>query len=194
MTQPWIEPPAPPSEAPRSPTRTEYSLVVLMMGTLGIIAVPAPNNAQRPESRVSAQQVEREQQLARALEDWRSALQSYREQHACFPGYAPGREGGWLHGALSESDFWTQIRGWTDVWGNASPSALSALPHRPCLTNGVPVNPWNGLTSVRLVADGEQFGEHADGATGWVFKPATGELRANCAGAALGTGVRYWDL
>jgi len=59
---------------------------------------------------------------------------------------------------------------------------------------GVPHNPVNGLATVRFLASNEPWPSQADDSTGWIYRPATGEIRANCAGNAFGSGPAYWDL
>jgi hypothetical protein len=59
---------------------------------------------------------------------------------------------------------------------------------------GVPRNPINGLATVRFLSSTDPWPLRADDSTGWVYRPASGEIRANCLGNAFGSGPEYWDL
>jgi hypothetical protein len=56
------------------------------------------------------------------------------------------------------------------------------------------VNPANGLGSVRVLGEGQRMPAAPDGATGWIYDPGTGALRANCEGELRRGGARYYDL
>lgn len=170
-----------------------YFVVGVTMTALGAMAVPRPE----PEpaiTRILPATIEREQALVRALETWRAALQSYREHHAVFPGFQPGRAGALMHGPLDESRIVPQLVLSTDAWGNTAAIGMSGFPHRPCLSNGAPVNPVNGLATLRVLDADDAFAATADGATGWVYKPSTGEIRLNAPGSVAVTGLPYWEL
>lgn len=64
----------------------------------------------------------------------------------------------------------------------------------PYTAGGVPANPVNGLASVRFLRADEPWPEEADGLTGWIYRPATGEIRANLPGRAFPSAPRFLDL
>jgi hypothetical protein len=163
------------------------------MTGLGAMAVPRPEPEPALERLVPAV-IEREQALVRALETWRAALQNYRERHAVFPGFQPGREGALLHGALDDARILPQLLLSTDAWGNTGAVGMSGFPHRPCFTSGVPANPINELSTLRVLGASDAFAATADGTTGWVYKPSTGEIRLNAPGTVAITGLPYWEL
>jgi len=173
----------------RGPSLTEYALVAAVMCTIGVMAVP-----QRATTHVelSERSVTLVRELQGALHALRGALLRYREEHDEFPGYA-GRPGT-PERRLSELGLRAQLAGWSDADGNASFTWKAGHDLGPYLLYGVPENPINRMKSVRLVADDEAFPAAPDVRTGWIFKPSTGELRANCEGAVPGTELALFDL
>lgn len=175
------------------PVWPAYFFVGVTMTALGAMAVPRPAPPPAIE-RILPAVIEREQALVRALETWRAALQHYREHHAVFPGFEPGREGAILHGAIDEARIVPQLVLSTDAWGNTGAVGMSGFPNRPCFDAGVPANPINGLSTLRVLGPSDAFAATADGATGWVYKPSTGEIRLNAQGTVAVTGLPYWEL
>jgi hypothetical protein len=56
----------------------------------------------------------------------------------------------------------------------------------------IPVNPLNHKATVQVLADGDAFPANGDDSHGWIYKPATAEVRADC-GANDESGNRYYD-
>lgn len=182
--------PDPPAKKRRTPTLTEYALVATVMGTLGVMAVP---QGEQDAGVLQGSAVTRQVELG--LQDFRDAIVDYRVDHGVFPGYTPGAPNLQLHGPISKYDLRAQLTAWTDVWGNSSYSWMPRYEYGPYLLYGMPENPRNGLASVRLIDDGEDFPADADGRTGWLYKPETGEVRLNALGEVPGAeGVRWFDL
>lgn len=173
----------------RKPRLVEYGLVAVMSGVLGVMAVP--DMAPDVSNMDGLAELTR---LQAKLEVYRSALEEYRADHHVYPGYKPGRAGAWLHGAPSGVDFKRQMILWSDEWGQVGQLIVGRRELGPYFERGLPDNPVNGLESVRILRDNESFPEVPSGETGWYFKPATGELRANCAGTSVITGEPYFDL
>ena len=82
----------------------------------------------------------------------------------------------------------------TDEAGHTSLAPVPSHPYGPYLRDGLPVNPANGLGSVRVLATDQRMPAGPDGTTGWVYDPASGALRANCEWAQVRCDVRYYDL
>lgn len=177
------------SKQNQNPSFTECALVVLGMGTLGLMGVPskAPTQAQVLEAQAA-------NKLVLRLEEFRTGIFNYRETHAVYPGYAAGRPGYQLHGELSPSWFTRQLTLYTNVWGESAGPGLSSHSLRPVLDYGIPTNPVNGLQEVWLIADGEAFPADPNDQSGWIYQAASGMLRANCSGTVPGTQIRYFDL
>lgn len=58
----------------------------------------------------------------------------------------------------------------------------------------LPTNPVNGLSTLRVLLPGESLPPAADGRSGWILDPRTGELRANARGRLLADGPDLYDL
>lgn len=56
----------------------------------------------------------------------------------------------------------------------------------------IPVNPLNHKATVQVLADGDPFPANGDDSHGWIYKPATAEVRADCGGADE-SGKRFYD-
>jgi hypothetical protein len=160
-----------------------------LMGSLGLVAVPGPEAAEVDLSGTAVTQ-----RLQLALVDLRDGLIAYRRDHANFPGYLPGTPMRSLRGDITEKCFRDQLVGWSDDWGRTVPFYEARFPHGPYLVYGIPENPVNGLDTVHMLGDLEEFPAEPDGKTGWIYKPKTGEIRANSAGKVPRADIRYFDL
>ncbi len=58
--------------------------------------------------------------------------------------------------------------------------------------NAIPKNPFNQKYVIRMVADAGKFPLEATGGYGWIYKPATREIRLDWPGKDS-KGVRYYD-
>jgi hypothetical protein len=47
----------------------------------------------------------------------------------------------------------------------------------PYLPNGIPTNPLNGRSSIRILREGESFESVVDGLYGWIYDPRSGEVQ-----------------
>ena len=162
----------------RPPSLTEYALVALVMGTVGLVGIP-----RKPEADRSGPVRE----LVKSVDMLRGAIAAYAGDHGVFPGYDV------TDGELSEE---TLVRQLTERTGPLGRSRVAPwAPHQfgPYLWE-LPANPFNQLANVRIVGDHEPFPAVPDGSTGWIFRPATGELRANTTGVLPGTDDRIYDL
>lgn len=56
----------------------------------------------------------------------------------------------------------------------------------------MPENPFNGLTTLSVIADGNAFPSEATGNYGWVYKPSTKLIRLDWPGQDK-HGIRYFD-
>ncbi len=125
-------------------------------------------------------------ELRLSLAELRAIISDYRVEHGAFPG---------CDGNGAADPRWFD-RQWERAIERANAQvrlkdARLAPAHAP---GGAPTNPVNGLASVRFLTAGEPWPVAADDTTGWIYKPSTGELRANCTGKAFGAGPAYWDL
>ncbi|RKY04690.1 MAG: hypothetical protein DRP66_11395, partial [Planctomycetota bacterium] len=56
----------------------------------------------------------------------------------------------------------------------------------------MPKNTFNGMTGLRIFIDAAPFPTEADGASGWMYKPATKEIRLNWTGTDS-EGIDYFE-
>lgn len=167
----------------------EYVLVAVIASVVGAMAVPDMTSG--VTSMPGMSQVT---QLQYQLDSYRSVIGNYRAEHHVYPGYGYGRAGAWLHGEPSGVNFKRQMLLWSDEWGNVGQMTPGRMELGPYLESGLLKNPVNGLDSVRLLTDSQEFPSTPSGETGWYFKPLTGELRANCSGSSPYTGQSYYQL
>lgn len=145
-------------------TLVELLIVVIILGVLAAIVVPQFSDV-TAESRESA--------LHQDVQKMRSAIALYRVQHnEIYPG-----QGGW-------AEFVTQMTTQTDQAGNAGTK------YGPYVRPPWPKNTVSGLNSGKNVGS---MPAAADDATGWIYQPSTGEIRANNSGAGP-SGTNYFDL
>ena len=176
-------------EAKKKPGAIQYGLTAAIAGVVGVMAVPdmAPEYS-------NMEGLTQLTQLQYKLDNYRGAIEAYRAQHHVYPGYGPGYANAYLHGQASGVAFKRQMVLWTDEWGNPGQLSPGRRELGPYLETGLIKNPINGLESVRILRDGESFPFEPSGESGWYFKPATGELRANCEGVSVFTGEPYYTL
>jgi general secretion pathway protein G len=135
-------------------TLVEILIVVIILGILAAIVIPQFTQAST-EARIS--------NLRTNLQTIRSQLLLYKTQH--LENYP-------------DTDFVNQMTQYSDIAGtttSATPSATT--PFGPYLQS-VPINPFSGVSDVRIVEAGDTvFSATADG--GWYFNTVTGEFRAD---------------
>lgn len=163
---------------------TLYGLVALLV--LFAIALPLPG-----PRRAAALAERRYVELSLALTEIRAVLADFRADHGIYPGQ--GRDGLGDPGLLDD-----QLARTTDASGSVVVrSQLGGRLERvrgPYRDGGVPANPVNGLASVRFLRTEEPWPLEGDGRSGWLYRPSTGEIRANLAGRAFPAARRYLDL
>lgn len=99
-----------------------------------------------------------------------------------------------------ERGTWPGLAGRVDRSAQGSASEAQPTPERvvDCIERSLghelPANPWNGSSSLRVVAPDAPWPSRFDGATGWIYRPSTGEIRANVPDEVSASGVRLSDL
>jgi prepilin-type N-terminal cleavage/methylation domain-containing protein len=164
-------------------TLVELLIVVLILGILAAVAVPQFTQSTRDA---------REAAVGQNCEVLGKAIHHYRLEHDRFPGYPPAA------GAPTADWFVKHLTQYSDLAGNTSTTKDPAQwPHGPYLRSGIPVNPLNGSSKVKLI-DLDAAGVKAkpldrmqkaeilalDGAAfdkqyGWLYCPQTGDLIPN---------------
>jgi type II secretory pathway pseudopilin PulG len=163
------------------------TLVVVVIALLLVsIALPIPG----PRRDIAASE-RRFIEVRLALTEMRALLDDFRSDHGFWPGQ--GLDGRGDPRLLSD-----QIAHPTGADGHVLAADGTGTRHErargPYRKGGVPANPINGLTSVRFLRIDEPWPEDGDGATGWLYRPATGEIRVNLSGRAFPTAPPYLDL
>lgn len=160
-------------------TLVELLIVVVILGILAGIVLPA-FSTNTEDTKVSA--------TIQNLQTLRAAVDLYKVQHDdVYPGYPAGG------GTPTEAEFVNQLTLASKKDGSTAALGTAGYPLGPYLKTGVPANPFNGLSTVKIIADGVAFPTAGDDTTGWVFKPETGELKANTA-ATTSSGQRVFDF
>jgi general secretion pathway protein G len=144
----------------------EILIVVMILGILAAVAIPKFANAS---------QSARESTLKDNLRLLRTQLGVYKSQHSLYPGY-PGGDNSQTPTASVAAD---QLLKYTDFAGNISATGSDIYKWGPYL-NLMPVNPINGFATLKILSDSDTF--TPDGATGWLYQPSTGQVKANVTG------------
>jgi hypothetical protein len=110
-----------------------------------------------------------EQQTLLATEEFRGGLTELRDAIALYH--------------LTEHT-WPGLGGERDV-----ATALAGF-----LGNELPRNPWNGARSIHTLAPHALWPADGDARSGWIYRPTTGEVRANVPVDLVLGGVRIYDL
>ncbi|MFN0241570.1 MAG: hypothetical protein ACKVWV_01645 [Planctomycetota bacterium] len=155
--------------------------MAIVVAALLLIVVAIPSVGQRsstgPDSDLSRARA--------ALNELRRAIGRYRYDHGVWPGASCGdvEDAG--------ACFARQLTHASNAAGAFAASSVGA-DFGPYLHGYLPTNPLNGLSSVLLLPDAQDRPSPADGKSGWIYRPSTGELWINAPGEA--DGVRFIDL
>jgi prepilin-type N-terminal cleavage/methylation domain-containing protein len=137
---------------PRAFTLVEVLIVVAILGILAAVIVP--------EYRGHTQRA-KESSAKESLQMLRSAIERYAIQHNGVPPGYPSADPSLTPNYLQYG--FQLVR---------DGHYLSELPE----------NPFNGHVNVRVILDDEPFPAEATGAYGWVYKPATKDIRLDWPG------------
>jgi len=152
----------------RAFTLVELLIVVVVLGILAGIVLPSFSSSTE-DTKVSA--------TVQNVQTIRAALDFYKVQHNDkYPGYPSTGTG-----APTEALFTAQMTLASKKDSSTAAIGTSGFTFGPYLKNGVPANPFNALATIKIVADGATFPTTGDDTTGWVYKPQTGEFKANTA-------------
>lgn len=156
--------------------------IVITLILLTILAVAVvPKYASAASSRQQALLKDRLNQL-------RTQIYIYRAEHNSIP---PGYPKGDISKLPSYEVFVAQLTQYTNAAGATSPAPTREFKFGPYL-NGIPVNPINNNSTVRLILGQDAFPTKPMGDEGWVYQPSTATVVANVAGKDS-AGVRFFD-
>ena len=149
-------------------TLVEILIVVVLLGILAAIVIPQFSNASE-DARFSA--------AVDNLRRVRTQVELYRHHHGGIvaPGYPPGG------GAPNEATFVDQMTLASDVDGATAAPGTPGFIYGPYLQQ-IPVNPFNGLRTIQVIADGVAVPAAATGTFGWIYKPETADFRVDAVG------------
>lgn len=129
-----------------------YGVVALLLGFVALPNRPAADPTPDARARVAVR-----------LAELRAALLGYHE-----------REGRWPPSLVVALDAAHGPVPKLLADGSSAPPNGSQAPSRDWL-----LNPLNGLSTIWVLAPGASFPAQADGTTGWIYNPTTGEVRSN---------------
>lgn len=160
-------------------TLVEILVVVVLLGILAIVVIPMVS-----ASTISA----KESTLATDLGLLRRFVLIYTIQHLeVKPGYPDGQ----TTVAPTEQAFIDQATLSSNSSGHTAAIGTAGFERGPYIQK-MPVNPLNGKSSVQMLGNGDDFPAAGDDSHGWIYKAATGEVRADSAGSD-NNGKLYYD-
>jgi len=154
----------------------EILIVVAILGILAAVVLPTLRGHVAEAKEAAAKD---------NLRILRQQIEVYAAQHN---GLAPGYTGtNPLPGFMIPS----QMLYYTSVIGQPATTKSDDFPYGPYLSK-MPENPFNKRATIRALADAESFPDSASGFYGWIYKPATKEIRLDWPGTDS-KGLRYYD-
>ena len=161
--------PAASGNRPAAFSLIEVVIVVVIIGVITAIAIPRMGNASAGASDAA---------LANSLSAMRRAIDLYRAEHGVYPTATP------LSGNRTTIMF--QLTQYTDDAGNYSPTRSATHRFGPYL-RAIPALPASSRKGR------EKINTSDAGGAGWIYDPATGDIRANTANEVDGRGRLYRD-
>jgi prepilin-type N-terminal cleavage/methylation domain-containing protein len=163
----------------RAFTLVEILIVVVLLGILAAVVIPAVANS-GGSARSSA--------LAQDLKLLRRFVLIYKIQHLEI---GPGYPNGDITQAPTELTFIDQATMASNDSGQTAAIGTPGFDRGPYLGK-IPTNPFNGMSTIQMLGDGENFPANADDSHGWIYKAATSEVRADNVGTNV-NGKPYYD-
>lgn len=163
----------------RAFTLVEVLIVTVLLGVLAAIVVPSFSNSTTPA---------KESALATDLQLFRRFILIYKAHHL---EVAPGYLNGDTTTDPTEDAFMAQATLSSNAHGQTAAVGTANYERGPYMER-MPVNPFNGKSSIQVLTNGEAFPAEADDSHGWVYKADTAEIRADCTGTDS-NGTRYYD-
>jgi prepilin-type N-terminal cleavage/methylation domain-containing protein len=160
-------------------TLVEILIVVVVLGIIAGIIISMVSG-----SVISA----RESTVAHELHMLRRCVLIYTSQHLeVSPGYPDGDTAQ----APTEQVFVDQMTMSSNTSGQTAIVGTAGFPRGPYMVK-IPVNPLNHMDTVQVLGDSANFPANADDSHGWIYKPATSEIRVD-SGGTDDSGTPYYD-
>jgi len=160
-------------------TLVEILIVVVLLGILAVVLIPMVSG-----SVISS----KESTLAHDIQMLRRVILIYKGQHLeMSPGYPDGD----TTQAPTEQAFIDQLMLSSNTNGQTAPLGTPGFIRGPYLSR-LPTNSLNNEDTVQILGDAQNFPANGDDSHGWIFKPATSEIRPDN-GQTDGAGKRYYD-
>jgi len=160
-------------------TLVEILIVVVLLGILASVVLPVVSDGAMSARRSALMQ---DVQLLRRF------ILIYSSQHL---EVAPGYAGGDVSAAPAEDAFVSQATMASTSGGATAAPGTAGFNRGPYLLR-IPSNPLNNLATIQMLGNGDEFPADGDDSHGWIYKAATGEIRADNAGTDT-NGQRYYD-
>ncbi len=193
-------------------SRNAVNLTLALVVTALVLLIMAIPIRHRSRAEVESQRLTTELQLT--LTELRATIADYSTTHGHFPGADPARHSDpfWVEhqldialrrsaesaGRPGGATFGAPTSASEPLGRNASeprPSASDRVRrHTFHIDDPVLENPLNRRASVRFLADTDPWPLEGDDSSGWLYRPATGEIRANSPGRSTWTGTRFLDM
>lgn len=157
----------------------EIMMVVAILGILAALVIP------------QFQSHSQEAKEAAAKDNLRILRQQFEVYTAQHNGVSPGYPDGDITAAPTWMSLFSQMLKSTNASGEFADIGTAGFPLGPYLTQ-MPKNPFNESKTVKMLGNAEGFPADPTGTFGWVYKPATKEVRLDWTGTDK-KGVRYYD-
>lgn len=146
-------------------TLVELLIVISILGIIAALVIPEMKGHAAKTKEAAAKD---------NLRILRNAIEVYAAQHnGTPPGYSSGN--------VSVVAFVNQLCMATNLSGDTAPPGTPGFDYGPYLP-GIPDNSFNDLANVTVLTDATAFPAAATGDWGWIYKPATKNLRLDYPG------------
>jgi len=166
-------------KAARAFTLVEVLIVVIILAIIAAVVLPQFSNASA-KARASM--------LADNLRCLRMQITVFKGQHY---GVSPGYVNTSPPSSPTAERFVEHMTMSSNTQGQTAAVGTEGYPFGPYFKK-MPENPVNGLTTVRIVADGDSFPGAPAGTDGWVYQASTLTFKADVAGTDE-VGKAYYD-